>query len=267
MAHETLKDHLAALRTIEILGTRIHAVTMQEALEACRLAVVGKTTLSIGVVNAAKIVKMQSDQNLSDSVMGSDLVIADGMSVVWASRVLGPPLPERVTGIDLFLELLSLADREGFSVYLLGGRADVVTEVVSKLADLAPGARVVGSRDGYFEPDQDAGVASEIGACDPDLLFVAMPTPRKEIFLETYADHLGARVRHGVGGSFDVLAGRIPRAPLRWREMGLEWLHRLVQEPRKMWRRYLVTNTLFVGMVLRAWLARMLGRRNSPAPR
>jgi N-acetylglucosaminyldiphosphoundecaprenol N-acetyl-beta-D-mannosaminyltransferase len=179
------------------------------------------------------------------------VILADGASVVWASRVLRRPLPERVTGIDLMTRLLESADQHGYRVYCLGATDDVLQDVVRRIEHEHPGARVVGRRNGYFDADQEPLVAEAIANAQPDMLFVAMSSPKKELFMARWSARMGVPVCHGVGGAFDVLAGRVKRAPERWQRLGLEWLYRVIQEPRRMWRRYLVTNTLFCGMVLR----------------
>ena len=241
-------------RTIPIrhfLGADVHAATMQQAVETCRRAIEGHRQLLIGVVNAAKIVNMQREAGLHDAVSSTDLTLADGMAVVWASRLLGQPLPERVAGIDLFLELLGLADRHHYSVYLLGAEQSVLDAVEEAVRRDFPGARIVGSHHGYFSAAEEEGIAEEIRQHRPDLLFVAITSPKKEVFLARWAARMQIAVCHGVGGSFDVVAGKVHRAPRIWQRLGLEWLYRVLQEPRRLWRRYLVTNLLFTGMVLR----------------
>ena len=207
--------------------------------------------LLVGVVNAAKVVAMGRDAELRDSLLACDMVLADGQSVVWASRLLGRPLPERVTGIDLFEALLSAADREGWSVYLLGARQDVLDRVVSEVGRRWPRARVAGARNGYFDPAESDAVADEIRASGADLLFLGISSPIKERFLARHADTLGVPVLHGVGGSFDVLAGVTRRAPERWQRWGMEWAYRLAPGARRLWRRYLSTNTRFLLIVAR----------------
>lgn len=250
-----------------VLGVPVAAVTMAEVVERCHRAVRERGRLSIGVVNAAKVVKMSGDPELRAAVLAADLIVADGMSVVWASRVLGAPLPERVAGIDLFERLLELAHCERLSVYLLGARQATVDEVARRIAVRHPGVRIVGVRNGYFGEADEPGVVDAINAARPDLLFVGISTPKKELFLARWRDRLNVPVCHGVGGSFDVIAGEVRRAPERWQAWGLEWLYRLLQEPRRMWRRYLVTNTVFAGMLAAAALRRALGREElAPAP-
>ena len=241
------------------LGASIHAVTLEQATQICREAVVSHEPLTVGVVNSAKLVKMSSDAWLRDSVLGSDLIVADGLPVVWASRILGEPLPERVTGIDLFENLLELANREGFSVYFLGASQEVLDEMLRRIGERYPGLRRAGSRNGYFDEDETDIVVEEIRAAAPDLLFVGISTPKKERFLKRCGEMLSVPVCHGVGGSFDVTAGLTRRAPVLWQKAGLEWFYRLLQEPRRMWRRYLSTNSAFIAMVAREWFRKKLG--------
>ena len=239
------------IETRRILGVDVHAATLRQALELCRRAALTRQPISIGVVNAAKLVHMQSDAALRESVASSDLVVADGMAVVWASRALGRALPERVAGIDLFEELLALAEREGFSVYFLGAEPDVLERAVAVARARHPGLRTAGSHHGYFRPDEEPALVEAIAAARPDMLFIGMTSPKKEIFLARHGARIGAAVCHGVGGSLDVLAGKVGRAPALWQRLGLEWLYRVKQEPRRLWRRYLVTNSQFLWLVAR----------------
>jgi N-acetylglucosaminyldiphosphoundecaprenol N-acetyl-beta-D-mannosaminyltransferase len=240
-----------ASRIRVLFGLPLAAVGLSELVDAATIAVHRRSRLAIGVLNAAKVVKLRHDRVLRDSLMTCDVLVADGQSVVWASRVLGRPLPERVAGIDLFLALLDLADRDGLRVYLLGGTQDVLADLLEVVARRWPNLVVAGARDGYFHESESPSVAAEVARSRADMLFVAMSTPKKEVFLGEHGAAMAVPVVHGVGGSFDVVAGRVRRAPLRYQRLGLEWAYRLMQEPRRLWRRYLVTNTAFVGLVLR----------------
>jgi N-acetylglucosaminyldiphosphoundecaprenol N-acetyl-beta-D-mannosaminyltransferase len=224
---------------------------MIQVLEICRQALANRAPLSIGVVNAAKLVNMGSEPALREAVVSSDLVLADGMSVVWASRVLRRPLPERVAGIDLFERLLDLAEHDGLSVYFLGAEADILESAIDAIRKRHPRLRIAGRHHGYFGPADEPALAADIAATHPDLLFIGMTSPKKELFLARWGAEIGAVVCHGVGGSLDVIAGKVRRAPLSWQRFGLEWLYRVLQEPGRLWRRYLVTNTIFLWMVLR----------------
>lgn len=232
----------------QLYGLGLAPLTLDEVVDRCHLTVLNRSRLLIGVVNAAKVVKLTHDRLLRDSLLDADLLLADGQSVVWASRLLRQPLPERVAGIDLFEALLALADTEGLRVYLLGARPDVLARVEEQIAERWPGVVLAGSRDGYFSDEDSSAVAADIVRSRADMLFLGMTTPKKEIFLSRYAPLLGVPVLHGVGGSFDVLAGVTRRAPQLWQRLGLEWAYRVLQEPRRLWRRYLTTNLAFIAM-------------------
>lgn len=206
--------------------------------------------LLIGVVNVAKMVNMRRDTLLDDSVRSSDIILADGMGVVWGLRALGQRLPERVPGIDLMYRMLEEGRTRKYRVYCLGATEEVSQAVAQRIAEKYPGVEVVGRRDGYFSADQEPELAEEIKATRADILFVAMSPPKKEQFLARWFDELGVPVCHGVGGAFDVFVGKTQRAPELWQRVGMEWMYRIVQEPRRMWRRYLVTNTLFAWMLV-----------------
>ena len=240
----------AGVETQTLFGVPIAAVRMPDVVARVDDAVRTRTPLQIGVVNAAKLVNMHRDERLRADVLSSDLVLADGMGVVWAGRVLGRPLPERVAGIDLMHAILASGNTRGYRVFCLGATREVLDRVVERFGALYPGVVVAGARDGYFPREHDAVVAEEIRASRADVLFVAITSPRKEEFLGRWSRTMGVPVCHGVGGSFDVVAGKVRRAPERWQRMGLEWLYRVLQEPRRLWRRYLVTNLLFARLIL-----------------
>ena len=202
-------------------------------------------------INAAKLVAMQRDPELREIVAACDLVSADGQAVVWASRLLGDPLPARVAGIDLMHELLGLSERKGYRVFVLGAKKDVLEQAVANAREMYPGLQLAGARDGYFDDDEAATVAEEIRAAAPDILFVAMPSPKKEYWLARYGKLIGVPFVMGVGGAVDVLAGQTRRAPRWLQRAGLEWLYRLLQEPRHMVGRYLIGNLRFCMLVLR----------------
>jgi N-acetylglucosaminyldiphosphoundecaprenol N-acetyl-beta-D-mannosaminyltransferase len=237
-----------------ILGVSVDALTMTQTVAAADQAIRQRLPLQIGVVNAAKLVNMQRDEQLRQAVLSSDLILADGMSVVWASRLLRQRLPERVAGIDLMMHLLALADQCGYKVYCLGATDEVIAEVARKIHSQFPRAQLVGYHNGYYKPEEESAIVDDIAASQPDILFVAMTSPKKEQFLARWSRKIHVPICHGVGGSFDVFAGKVRRAPQIWQWFGMEWAYRLIQEPGRMWRRYLVTNSLFVTMLWRAWM-------------
>ncbi|ROP47603.1 WecB/TagA/CpsF family glycosyltransferase [Streptomyces sp. PanSC9] len=245
-----------------LFGVELDPLTMDETVERCLEAVRDGRKLEIGVVNAAKLVNMRRDQRLARAVAGCDLVLADGQAVVWAGRVLRAPLPERVAGIDLFLRLLGEAESAGMSVYFLGAKQDVLERMLLRVADRFPDLKVAGSRNGYFDDSEQEAIADGIARSGAHMLFLGMTSPKKEIFTAAHGERTGARIVHGVGGSFDILAGVTKRAPEAWQRWGMEWLYRALQEPRRLGRRYVTTNAAFLLMTAREYFRPAA----SPAP-
>jgi N-acetylglucosaminyldiphosphoundecaprenol N-acetyl-beta-D-mannosaminyltransferase len=189
---------------------------------------------------------MRRDAELAAACRAGDLILADGMSVVWTARLAGLGFPERVAGVEMMERLLEAGAPRGLRVFFLGARAEVVKALVDRCARDFPGLVVAGYRDGYFGPADHASVVAGIRESAPHLLFVGMPSPFKETWCERHRAALDVPVIMGVGGAFDVLAGFVRRAPRPLQVLGLEWSWRLLMEPRKMWKRYLVTNSEFV---------------------
>lgn len=239
------------LPKVEILGMPIHRVTMAEVLDVCQDAVERRRPVVLGMVNVAKLVNSRRDRDLHQSVSEADLIAADGQGVVLLSRLMGCPLPERVAGIDIMYGLMDRAARRGYRVFFLGAKPEVVRTVAEKAPRDYPGLCVAGYRDGYFDLDREGlGVAEQIRDSRADILFVAITPPKKEIFMSRWGRLLDVPVCHGVGGSFDVFAGVVRRAPRWMQKAGLEWFYRVLQEPGRMWRRYLVTNAKFLALAV-----------------
>jgi N-acetylglucosaminyldiphosphoundecaprenol N-acetyl-beta-D-mannosaminyltransferase len=247
-------------RRATFLGAPLDLLDMRETVEAiARHVDEARPGAHLGV-NAANLVMARDDPAYLADLRAGDVVTADGQSVVWGSRLLGLSTPERVTGIDLMGALLATARERAWGVYLLGARDDVVDRLAAKLA--ADGIRVAGHRDGYFPDEESDAVAAAVVDSGAQLLFVGTPSPSKERFVIHHARPAGVPFSVGVGGSFDVLAGELRRAPAWMQRAGLEWLYRLVQEPRRLFARYAVTNTRFAWLLLRdAVRTRRLRRR------
>jgi N-acetylglucosaminyldiphosphoundecaprenol N-acetyl-beta-D-mannosaminyltransferase len=260
MTTQTMPGNPATESATELFGLPFDAITVSEAVSRCSDAISEGRYLQVGVVNAAKVVNMRRDPGLRQAVASCQMILADGQSVVWASRVLGRPLPERVAGIDLFIELMAAAAQRGHRVYFLGARPEALARMVAEVTRRFPGLKVAGARDGYFTKAQETEVAAEIRDSGAELLFLGMTSPKKEIFLDAWGEYTGVRVAHGVGGSFDVLAGVTKRAPLWYQKHGLEWFYRARQEPLRLGRRYLKTNVRFIMLVAAAALR---GRRRA----
>jgi N-acetylglucosaminyldiphosphoundecaprenol N-acetyl-beta-D-mannosaminyltransferase len=240
---------VSAAQRVELFGVDVDAVDVDGAVALARAAVHEGRPHQHVVLNAAKVVAMHDDDALRETVRHCDFVQADGMPIVWLSRLTGRPLPGRVAGADLFERLVASAAQDSASVYLLGARADVVARVAEVLLARHPDLRLAGWHDGFW--DDDTEVVAAVRAATPDYLFVALPSPRKERFLEEHLGELGVPFAMGVGGSFDVVAGLVRRAPSWVQQAGLEWCWRLAQEPRRLLRRYLVGNTRFMMLAAR----------------
>lgn len=241
-------------RRVRVLGVPVDAVDMHGTLTWVEHRVRSREPGTHLCVNAANVVRAQDDPSYRDLLERCSLVGSDGQPFVWAARLLGHHVPERVAGIDLMEQVLDRARAQDWAVYLLGARDFVVRRLANQLA--ADGVRVVGYQDGYFDPADEQSVIERIAASEADVLFVGMPTPTKERFIVDRLGSAGVPVCIGVGGSFDVLAGELRRAPDLLQRMGLEWLFRLLQEPRRLFLRYAITNTRFCALVARAMLQR-----------
>ncbi|HEX5736679.1 MAG TPA: WecB/TagA/CpsF family glycosyltransferase [Blastocatellia bacterium] len=239
-----------------VAGVYVDNLSEDEALARIDELIEGGGSHYMTVVNAAKVVAACRDERLRERLRKAAIVTADGMSVVWASRLLGKPLKQRVTGIDLFERLVGHAARRELSVYFLGARDASVRGVVRYFTSRLPDLRVAGYHNGYFDQSESEKVAEAIKQSRADLLFVAMGSPAQENWIERHLEATGARFALGVGGSFDHLSGLQRRAPAWMQQAGLEWLHRLAREPRRLWRRYLIGNTLFVWLVVKQMLSR-----------
>lgn len=236
---------------INILNCPIDKYTMAETVSKIDKSIQSKTYLHHVVVNAAKLVHIQTDKELYNSVISSDIINPDGQAVVWASRFLDQPLPERVAGIDLMQNLVELASEKEYKVFFFGAKEEVVSEVVRRYTQKYSKEIIAGYRNGYFSKDEEESIARQIADSGAHILFVAISSPTKEVFLNKYKKIIKTPFIMGVGGSFDVVAGKVTRAPLWMQKFGLEWFYRLIQEPKRMWKRYLHTNSLFIFYVLR----------------
>jgi len=243
-----------------VLGVAVHRLTLDQTVQRCADLIELRQCATHLSVNAAKIVAIRRDPRMGRFAACSTLVSADGQSVVWASRLLGDPLPERVAGIDLMRRLVAVAEDRGYGVFVLGARADTLAAAEHVLLAEHPRLRLVGSHHGYFADAESRRVAEQIRSAAPDLLFVAMSSPRKEYWLDEQASGLGVPLSMGVGGAVDVLAGTIRRAPTIMQRAGLEWLFRLAQEPRRLFKRYAVTNSTFVILLVRELASRRFSR-------
>jgi N-acetylglucosaminyldiphosphoundecaprenol N-acetyl-beta-D-mannosaminyltransferase len=242
---------------VNFLDCSLDALSMSETLEIVELAIREQTQIQHVVVNVAKLVSMRQNPVLRSDVMESDIVNVDGMGVVFGCRLFGIHIPERVSGIDLMQAILDRCTREGWRPYFLGARQDVLTTAMMKVKQRYPGIEIAGYHHGYFGESEEDTIVKAIRSARPDLLFVAISSPKKERFVRRWREMFDVPVVMGVGGSIDVIAGLVRRAPAWMQMTGLEWLYRLAQEPRRMWRRYLSTNLAY------AWIltTKMVGHK------
>lgn len=247
------------MESVEVFEVPVQPWTMDRTVEEIgRRLDEGVFTQHV-VINVAKVVNMRKDAALREAVLGCDVINIDGMGVVWGARLLGVPVPERVAGIDLFFRLLGLAQARGEGVYLLGAREAVLEQAVANIRERYPELKIAGWHHGYFWDDEER-VVDLIKASGAALLFVAISSPKKEQFIHRWRERLGVRFAMGVGGTFDIVAGKTKRAPRWMQRWGLEWFYRVLQEPRRMWKRYFVTNSAFAVLLLRERLRLWFGR-------
>jgi N-acetylglucosaminyldiphosphoundecaprenol N-acetyl-beta-D-mannosaminyltransferase len=239
------------MNRIEMMGCRIDNLSMEETLQTIEGFIKSGKPHQHVVVNVDKLVKASRDAELRRIINDCALVNVDGMPVVWASRLLGRPLKERVAGVDLFEALMRRSASRGWRVFLLGAREEVVSGVKSAYEQKYPGLTVAGYRNGYWRPEEEAAVVEHVKAAGADLLFVAISSPKKEQFLGRYQAEMQIPFAMGVGGTFDVAVGRVKRAPVWMQNAGLEWFYRFLQEPRRMFRRYFVEDMAFFGLLLK----------------
>ncbi len=235
---------------VTFLGSPMDTMTMSQTVESVKDRIQTGAFTQHVVVNVAKLVNMKKDQELAKSVTECDIINIDGMGVVWGARFLGHDIPERVAGVDLFHQLNAMSEMESFPVFYLGAKREIVEETAKRMQSAHPNLLVAGTHHGYFWDDEES-VVKLIKDSGAKLLFVAITSPKKENFINKWRDQLGVDFVMGVGGTFDVVAGKVQRAPLWMQKYGLEWLYRVIQEPRRMWKRYLVTNSKFALLLLK----------------
>lgn len=251
-----------ARKRVEFMGAKIDALTMQETLDRIAGIIDRREKVQHVVVNVAKLMTMRHDRKLRDIVNDSDLINADGAGVVLGARMLGINIPERVAGIDLMQKLVELSSQRDYRIFFLGAEEDVARDVVTYYKRLYPNLQICGYRNGYFKPEAEQAVAEHIRDKRPDILFVGMSSPKKEKFISKYRDVMDVPFVMGVGGSLDVVAGKVKRAPQWMQQSGMEWFFRLSQEPGRMWKRYLVTNVEFGWALAEQALTMRMGHAN-----
>lgn len=233
-------------KRIEILNTTIDVLSVKETIDLVEQYVISKTPLHLMGVNADKINEVNQNEKMKEIVNSCGIINADGASVVLASKYLKKKLPERVAGIDLMMDLVSLSEKKGYRVYLLGAKEEVVRKTKEVLLNKYPNLNLVGIKNGYFKDDEWQDISNELKQIKPDFVFVGITSPKKEYLIEYLQNQGNDAVFMGVGGSFDVISGNIPRAPKWMQKMSLEWLFRVLQEPKRLFKRYFIGNGRFI---------------------
>ena len=249
---------------IDLLGCPLDILSLDQAVLRVDLAMRLKIPMRHVALNTAKLIGMRENPDLYDDVVSSDLITADGMGIVLAARAMGHQIPGRVTGIDLMEALLGLCARKGYRPYILGARHEVLKTALRRIRARHPKLVLAGARNGFFGPEDEVDIVERINASGADCLFVGIPTPIKERFLSRNHGNLSPAFAMGVGGSIDVMAGLVPRAPEWMQRNGMEWLHRTLQEPQRMWRRYLVSNAKFAVILGTGLVCRATGQAYAP---
>lgn len=236
---------------VRFLNTVIDVLDTDETVKLVEKYVQTKTALHLMGVNADKVNEINENEIMKRIVNSCGIINADGASIVMASRYLKKPLPERVAGIDLMEQLIRLSDAKGYTVYLLGAKQVVVAKTAEVLVEKYPKLRIIGFRNGYFQKSEWQEISNELKEKKPDFVFVGITSPIKEYLIEYLQNDGNNSVFMGVGGSFDVISGMIPRAPLWMQKANLEWLFRVIQEPKRLFKRYFFGNLQFIMSVIK----------------
>lgn len=235
---------------VNILGSILDNVNMEEAVNAITEMITDGSCHQVITLNAEIIHQAVSDPGLQNMINHADLVTPDGAGVVWAARYLQSPVKERVTGIDLVTRLAREGAAKGWKFYFLGAAPGVAAEAAEKMGKLYPSLQVVGINHGYFSPEDEADLITNINNSGANILLVGLGAPRQDFWINTYKEKFNCQVAIGVGGSFDVLAEKLNRAPDWMIRLNLEWFYRLIKEPSR-WRRQLALPR-FAGLVIKA---------------
>lgn len=224
------------MEKVNILGVNVDKITYEEAVEAVYKMLNEKGNHAVFTPNSEILLMAYHDEEFAEVLNSADLLTADGIGVVYASRILKNPVPERVAGYDVACGIIKKIAESGHRLYMLGGKPGVAEMAEKNLKEEYPLLNIVGTHDGYFSPEEDEIVVQEINESGADLLFVCLGAPTQENWIYDNKDKLNCHVMMGIGGSLDVFAGTVQRAPHIWQKLGLEWLYRLIKEPKRFFR-------------------------------
>ena len=245
------------MKKVKFLNILIDLISMSDTINLIEKAIVNNYQIHHTVVNAGKIVKMQSDKFLKESVNSADIINVDGQGVVWGMKLLGININERVAGIDLMERLVKKSHEKGYKCFFLGAKDDVLLKLINGYKEKYSDQIIGGYRNGYFDDKEELSVVQQINNSKSNILFVGITSPKKEVFLNKYKLELSnVNFILGVGGSFDVISGKVKRAPIWMQKNGLEWFFRFIQEPKRMWKRYFFGNIKFIWLVLKEYFTR-----------
>ena len=216
---------------VNILGVKVDAVTMAQAVERVEKLIAEKNSSIVATANAEMLLRATHDDELKNILNAASLVVPDGAGTVWAAHHLGYEMPERVAGFDLVQELMKIAPSKNIKFFLFGSAPGVADKAKLKAEELYPGIKIVGTRNGYFSADDEAEILSQIKNSQPDVLLAALGVPKQEKWIFAHKDELKIPVSIGVGGTLDVMAGVVKRAPLWMQKAKLEWLYRAMLQP------------------------------------
>lgn len=259
---------LLAQKRVNLFGITFHNVTMAEAVEAIRHFADGETKHFVTTPNVDHIVRLRKDREFREAYEKASLVLADGAPVIWASRLLSRPIKERVAGSDLLIPVCQRAAEKGHSVYFLGGQVGVAEKAIVRLKESFPSLQVAGHYAPPFGFENDVNenrkIVHQINQAKPHLLFIALGAPKQEKWVVRHLHELEIKVALCIGAGVDFIAGTAKRAPQWMRNISLEWLWRLLHEPKRLWRRYLIHDAAFPGMFLKEWLHLHWGKGTAP---
>jgi len=239
-------------KVIDSFGVKINSLSINDFIELIEQNIIARTAIIQQTsVNAYTIVSVQHDLALREAINKSTLVNIDGMSVVWALKFLGCKHVEKASCPDIFERLIKLAAEKGYRPFFLGTTPEILDTAIRNLKNEYPALEMAGSHHGYFNEEDAEEIAKLIKESKADMLFLGISSPKKELFSDRYSAYMQVPYIFGVGGVFDILANVTKRAPRWMQNSGLEWLYRFMQEPRRMWRRYLIGNIQFVWIVIK----------------
>lgn len=239
------------MNEIRVFNIKVHPLLKTEFLSEVESDIKKGRQIVQNGINASTINLLNNNNELISIFNNSDLVNIDGMSVVWALRFIGYKVPERVACPDLAIDILKMAENHNYSVFLFGAQEESLNSCIKRIIEIFPHLKIAGHRNGYFKKEDELEIVNLINKTNPDILFLGMPSPEKEYFADKYKGILTAKYIFGVGGLFDIFSGLAKRAPVWMQKVGLEWFYRFIQEPRRLWKRYLIGNIKFIRLVIK----------------